>query len=113
MLAAVLGLAYGGVMPLYSVLAREYFPPRLLGTVLGAATMTSSIGMAFGPLGGGWLYDTYGTYHWLYIASAGSRHRRRRHGAGLPAGEEGCRRSARPVAARLTIILTSPVTRFR
>jgi MFS family permease len=71
MLATVLGLAYGGVMPLYSVLAREYFPPRLLGTVLGAATMTSSIGMAFGPLGGGWLHDTYGTYHWLYIASAG------------------------------------------
>ena len=70
MLASVLGLAYGGVMPLYSVLAREYFPPRLLGTVLGAATMTSSIGMAFGPLGGGWLYDTFGTYNWLYIASA-------------------------------------------
>lgn len=70
LLASVLGLAYGGVMPLYSVLAREYFPPRLLGTVLGAATMTSSIGMAFGPLGGGWLYDTFGTYHWLYIASA-------------------------------------------
>lgn len=70
MLASVLGLAYGGVMPLYAVLAREYFPPRLLGTVLGAATMTSSIGMAFGPVGGGWLYDTFGTYHWLYIASA-------------------------------------------
>ncbi len=69
-LASVLGLVYGGVMPLYSVLAREYFPPRLLGTVLGAATMTSSIGMAFGPLGGGWLYDTFGSYHWLYIASA-------------------------------------------
>jgi MFS family permease len=71
MLAAVLGLAYGGVMPLYSVLAREYFPPRLMGTVLGAMTMTSSIGMAAGPVGGGWLYETFGTYHWLYIASAG------------------------------------------
>lgn len=70
MLAAVLGLAYGGVMPLYSVLAREYFPPRLMGTVLGAMTMTSSIGMAAGPVAGGWLYETYGTYHWLYIASA-------------------------------------------
>ncbi len=70
MLAAVLGLAYGGVMPLYSVLAREYFSPRVMGTVLGAATMTSSIGMAFGPIGGGWLYDSFGTYHWLYIASA-------------------------------------------
>jgi MFS family permease len=70
MLAVVLGMVYGGVMPLYAVLAREYFGPHVMGTVLGAATMTSSIGMAFGPLGGGWLYDTYGTYHWLYIASA-------------------------------------------
>jgi MFS family permease len=70
MLAAVLGLAYGGVMPLYAVLARDYFGPHVMGTVLGAATMTSAIGMAFGPVGGGWLYDTFGTYHWLYIASA-------------------------------------------
>ena len=71
MLAAVLGLAYGGVMPLYSVLAREYFSPRVMGTVLGAATMTSSIGMSFGPVGGGWLFDAFGTYYWLYIGSAG------------------------------------------
>ena len=70
MLAVVLGTAYGGVMPLYAVLAREYFGPHVMGTVLGAATMTSAIGMAFGPVGGGWLYDTYGSYHWLYIASA-------------------------------------------
>jgi MFS family permease len=70
LLAVVLGLVYGGVMPLYSVLAREYFSQKVMGTVLGATTMTSSIGMAFGPVGGGWLYDTYGTYHWLYIASA-------------------------------------------
>jgi len=71
MLAVILGMAYGGVMPLYAVLARDYFGPRVMGTVLGAATMTSSIGMAFGPVGGGWLYDTFGSYHWLYIASAG------------------------------------------
>ncbi|MBI4921184.1 MAG: MFS transporter [Devosia nanyangense] len=70
MLASVLGLAYGGVMPLYSVLARDYFSQKVMGTVLGATTMTMSLGMASGPLGGGWLYDTFGTYHWLYIASA-------------------------------------------
>ena len=69
-LAAVLGIVYGGVMPLYSVLAREYFSQSVMGTVLGAAGITSSLGMAFGPVAGGWLYDTYGTYHWLYIASA-------------------------------------------
>ncbi|WP_449395710.1 MFS transporter [Devosia riboflavina] len=71
MLAVVLGLVYGGVMPLYSVLARDYFGPNVMGTVLGGITMTSSIGMAFGPLGGGWLFDTFGDYHWLYVASAG------------------------------------------
>jgi MFS family permease len=70
LLAVILGLVYGGVMPLYSVLARDYFSQKVMGTVLGATTLTSSLGMAFGPVGGGWLYDTYGTYHWLYIASA-------------------------------------------
>ena len=70
LLAVVLGMAYGGVMPLYAVIARDYFGPHVMGTVLGAATMTSSIGMAFGPVGGGWLYDTFGSYTWLYIASA-------------------------------------------
>jgi MFS family permease len=70
LLALVLGLAYGGVMPLYSVLARDYFPPHVLGTVLGAITMTSSIGMAFGPVGGGWIFDTFGDYYWLYFSSA-------------------------------------------
>ena len=67
--AAVFGLAYGGVMPLYAVLARDYFGVRILGTVLGAATMVSSLGMALGPVLGGWLYDHYGSYAWMYIGS--------------------------------------------
>lgn len=67
--ALVFGLAYGGVMPLYSVLAREYFGDRILGTVLGAASMVSSLGMALGPVLGGWLYDHDGSYAWMYIGS--------------------------------------------
>jgi MFS family permease len=69
-LAVVFGSAYGGVMPLYAVLAREYFGPRILGTVFGAATMLSSIGMAFGPLAGGWVFDTFANYSWLFIGSS-------------------------------------------
>jgi MFS family permease len=69
-LAAVFGTAYGGVMPLYAVLAREYFGQRIMGTVFGAATMVSSLGMAFGPLIGGWIYDAFNAYAWLYIGSA-------------------------------------------
>ena len=57
-------------MPLYAVLAREYFGPRIIGTVFGAATMLSSIGMAFGPLAGGWVYDSFATYSWLFVGSA-------------------------------------------
>src|SRR4051794_41565928 len=47
--AAVFGLAYGGGMPLYAVLARGYFGPRLLGTGFGAAALGSCLGMAGGP----------------------------------------------------------------
>jgi len=69
-MAVVLGIVYGGVMPLYSVIARDYFGQRIMGTVLGAATMVSSFGMALGPIAGGWIFDTYGSYHWLYVSSA-------------------------------------------
>ena len=67
--AVVFGLAYGGVMPLYAVLAREYFGLRIMGTVFGAATMVSCLGMALGPLLGGWIFDTFGGYGLLYIGA--------------------------------------------
>jgi MFS family permease len=69
-LAVVFGTAYGGVMPLYAVLAREYFGQAIMGSVLGAATMLSCMGMAFGPWAGGWVFDNLGSYAWLYIGSA-------------------------------------------
>ena len=42
--AAVFGLIYGGIMPLYAVIAREYFPMRIMGTVIGASTVFSAGG---------------------------------------------------------------------
>lgn len=69
-LSVLLGAAYGGVMPLYAVLAREYFDPRILATVLGAATLASSLGMALGPVAGGWAFDRFGAYLWMYLGSA-------------------------------------------
>lgn len=68
-IAFVFGFAYGGVMPLYAVLARDYFGQKILGTVLGAATMLSAFGMALGPAIGGWIFDTYGRYTGLYVGS--------------------------------------------
>jgi len=69
LLGVVFGTAYSGVMPLYAVLAREYFDQRIMGTVFGAAIMLSSVGMALGPVVGGWIFDTYHDYRWLYLSS--------------------------------------------
>ncbi len=63
------GFAYAGVMPLYAVLVRENFPLSIIGTVVGATTMASSMGMAIGPFIGGLIFDRYGTYGWLYVGS--------------------------------------------
>jgi MFS family permease len=63
------GFAYAGVMPLYAVLVRENFPLSIIGTVVGATSMASSLGMATGPYIGGMIFDRYGTYGWLYIGS--------------------------------------------
>jgi MFS family permease len=70
-LAALFGLSYGGVMPLYAILVREYFGARVMGTAFGAVAMVSLLGMAIGPWAGGWLFDTFGSYFWLYIGSCG------------------------------------------
>ena len=68
-IALIFGFAYGGVMPLYAVLARDYFGPNIMGAVFGAAAMVSSLGMALGPVIGGWIYDTWNAYTGLYVAS--------------------------------------------
>src|SRR6478672_4186501 len=67
--AAVFGFIYAGTMPLYAALARENFPLRMMGTVIGGTAMAGSLGMATGPLAGGLIYDTFASYAWLYIGS--------------------------------------------
>jgi MFS family permease len=69
--ATLFGFVYAGVMPLYAVLARENFPLRMMGTIIGGTTMAGSLGMATGPVAGGLIYDTLGGYGWLYIGACG------------------------------------------
>jgi MFS family permease len=70
-LALMFGFAYGGVMPLYAIIVREYFGARIMGTAFGAVAFVSTLGMSLGPLVGGWLYDALGSYFWLYMGSFG------------------------------------------
>ncbi|MBK8160326.1 MAG: MFS transporter [Rhodospirillaceae bacterium] len=70
-IAAIFGFIYAGTMPLYAVLARENFPLKMMGTVIGGTAMAGSLGMAAGPVAGGLIFDTFASYTWLYIASFG------------------------------------------
>jgi MFS family permease len=69
-LALMFGFAYGGVMPLYAILVREYFGERMIGTAFGAVSVAATVGMALGPWLGGALYDTLGSYAWMFIGSS-------------------------------------------
>jgi predicted MFS family arabinose efflux permease len=65
-LAMLFGASYGGVMPMYALLTREYFGARAMGTAYGAIFMLQAIGMGLGAYGGGWFHDHLGTYAWLF-----------------------------------------------
>jgi MFS family permease len=69
--AALFGFIYAGVMPLYAVIARENFPLRMMGTVIGGTAMAGSLGMATGPVAGGLIFDTFASYTWLFVGAWG------------------------------------------
>ncbi len=67
--ASLFGFVYAGIMPLYSVLVRENFPMRMMGTIMGGTSMAGALGMASGPVLGGWIFDHTGGYGALYVTS--------------------------------------------
>jgi MFS family permease len=69
-LGVMFGLAYGGAMPLYAIVVRDYFGDRIMGAVFGAVGLASTLGMALGPWVGGWLHDSLGSYFWLFVGSS-------------------------------------------
>jgi len=68
-LALVFGLSYGGVMPLYALVTREYFGEKVMGAAYGGVFLISTLGMGIGSYAGGVLYDRLGSYAWLYGGS--------------------------------------------
>jgi MFS family permease len=69
LLALVFGTAYGGVMPLYALVTREYFGEKVMGSAYGAVFLISTLGMGLGSFAGGLIYDRLGAYTWLFLAS--------------------------------------------
>jgi MFS family permease len=68
--AVLFGISYGGVMPLYALVTREYFGEKVMGSAYGAVFLISTLGMGLGSWAGGFIHDAFGTYAWLFISSA-------------------------------------------
>ncbi len=70
--AILFGLGFGGPMPVYAMLFREYFGTRAIGTILGAFFMVASIGMGSGGMLGGLLHTQFGDYAVPFLTSTGT-----------------------------------------
>jgi MFS family permease len=70
--AVFFGLGFGGPMPVYAMLFREYFGTRSIGSILGVFFMIAAVGMGSGGLMGGVMYDHMGSYAMPFLTSTGT-----------------------------------------
>jgi MFS family permease len=67
-ISALFGLFQGGIVPMYAIVVREYFPPRQAGTLVGLVIMATIAGMALGSWMSGAIFDLTGSY-WQAFAN--------------------------------------------
>ena len=61
-ISAFFGLVQGGIIPMYAVIVRDFFPPHEAGTRVGLAVMATIVGMALGGWLSGAIFDLTGSY---------------------------------------------------
>jgi len=66
-ISALFGLFQGGIVPMYAVLVREYFPPQQAGMRLGVVLMATLLGMALGGWMSGAIFDFTGSYQAAFL----------------------------------------------
>jgi MFS family permease len=62
LISALFGFFQGGIVPMYAIIIREYFPAKEAGTRLGLVLMATLVGMAFGGWVSGAIFDLTGSY---------------------------------------------------
>lgn len=66
-ISGMFGLFQGGLVPMYAVIVREYFPSSKAGGTLGIIIMATLLGMALGGWMSGYIYDVTGSYHLAFL----------------------------------------------
>ena len=67
---ALFGLGYGGILPCYPVIVREFLPAAEAGRRTGLIILFAGGGMALGSWLGGALFDLTGTYRLAFLIGA-------------------------------------------
>ena len=65
--SALFGLFQGGIVPAYTVIVREFFPPEEAGVRVGTVLMATVFGMALGGWLSGAIFDLTGSYHAAFL----------------------------------------------
>jgi MFS family permease len=66
-ISALFGLFQGGIVPMYAIIVREFFPPREAGVRLGIVLMATLLGMALGGWMSGVIFDLTGSYRAAFV----------------------------------------------
>jgi MFS family permease len=66
-ISALFGLFQGGIVPMYVIIVREYFPPQEAGTRIGIVLMATLFGMALGGWMSGVIFDFTGSYQAAFL----------------------------------------------
>ena len=65
--ALVYGFGYGSLAPVLPLLVADRFGRHVLGSIYGLLTFFIGVGGAIGPVLGGFIYDKFGSYHYLWL----------------------------------------------
>lgn len=63
--------SFGGTMVLRGAILREYFGRDSFGKMLGIVMGSASIGGIIGPTLAGWVFDSLGSYHLIWVGLSG------------------------------------------
>lgn len=69
--AVLFGIGLGGEMSAFPIINRQYYGDAPSGTTYGWQTLGGGVGMALGPLLGGYLWDVTGGYNTAVVLSFG------------------------------------------
>jgi len=66
--SALIGVGMGGLTPIIPGLLADYFGGSHFGAIYGASGMVNTLGMMIGPVYGGWIFDTTGSYSLAFLS---------------------------------------------